>query len=85
MGSIVLHNSAFDSSSSNESSFLLWIWGGGGVDCSWGSIFSPKILAVKRLASRSRSGHSATILLAPCKKKLTDLWRQEEMVENRGD
>lgn len=69
------HNSAFDSSSWDESSIGVWICGGGSA-CTWGSsIFSPRIWAVKRLASKSRSGHSVTILLAPYKK--TRLWMKE--------
>ena len=59
------YNSAFDSTSSSIG-FLFaepssWSVDKAGV---WGFI-SPNILAVNVLASKSRSGHSGTILLAP--------------------
>lgn len=57
------HNSALDSKSSfNESSLVKssnWL---GDSTSSWSS---PKIRAVNLLASKSRSGHSDTIRLAP--------------------
>jgi len=57
--------SAFDSKSTSEKVLLVEVcdWLGDG---SWSSTSSPKNFAVNPLASKSRSGHSETILLAPC-------------------
>lgn len=58
-----VHNSALDSKSSFNAPSLVksFDWLG---DCK-GSRSSPKIRAVNLLASKSRSGHSDTIRLAP--------------------
>lgn len=58
-----VHNSALDSKSSFNASSLIksFDWLGEGN----GSRSSPKICAVNLLASKSRSGHSGTIRLAP--------------------
>lgn len=57
--------SAFDSKSTSAKVLLVEVcdWLGDG---SWSSTSSPKNFAVNPLASESRSGHSETILLAPC-------------------
>lgn len=57
-----IHNSDLSSDSLSLTELCVSI---GDTTRSCVSTSSPKIFAVKLLASKSRSGHSATILLAP--------------------
>lgn len=76
------HNSDLDSwsSSSGELSVIGSCDCLGGVTGSWGST-SPETFAVNCLASKSRSCHSGTILLAPWENDK----EQTEMERERSD
>ena len=81
------HNSDLDSWSSSSLAELSVI---GSSDClagatgSWGSTSSPKTLAVNCRASKSRSGHSGTILLAPWENDEANRNGNGEEVNNGG-